>query len=346
MKKNKLLIYPSEAREDIQNILDKIVKVITNNSISECFDCLLLSGGFGRGEGSVIKENGVFSPTNDFDLFAICSIIPDDKKLMDLINFIEKELNLRFFDISIIHCSVFKKIKKKPIVTQSFFDFIFGSEILWINPIRQNIFALLNNYALFKEDIKVSKESAFSVLRTRLWCLIAMTNFNMAEPFYDVNSSFGYNFFCYQIIKAASAVMDAILIIEGCYKSPKYEDKIIIFKTTSFYKKYVPDVIIDLMQIKLYNKENVQEHIDISIYNAIISLYVCAYKYITRKCKPDYMVFTIFEQLQYCRNFLRGKKKQYPPYRLKNILLLKDIQRYRCRICILKKKMIALYSPK
>jgi len=64
----KYTAYGKEVDSKIQSQLDSICKVIIKylNPVS-----ILLIGGFGRGEGSVIFKKGKFIPINDYDLYAI-----------------------------------------------------------------------------------------------------------------------------------------------------------------------------------------------------------------------------------------------------------------------------------
>lgn len=64
----KYTVYGKNIDSKIQAQLDKICKVIANriNPIS-----ILLIGGFGRGEGSIIMKKNKFIPINDYDIYAI-----------------------------------------------------------------------------------------------------------------------------------------------------------------------------------------------------------------------------------------------------------------------------------
>src|SRR3989344_9687553 len=66
----KYTVYGKSVDEKIQIQLNEICKVIVKyvNPIS-----IILIGGFGRGEGSVIFKNREFIPINDYDIYAITS---------------------------------------------------------------------------------------------------------------------------------------------------------------------------------------------------------------------------------------------------------------------------------
>ena len=66
-----LIIEPSVAEKDIQNMINNILNMICESNISLKIDCIILGGGFGRGEGSVKKINNTYETTNDYDFFVI-----------------------------------------------------------------------------------------------------------------------------------------------------------------------------------------------------------------------------------------------------------------------------------
>ena len=56
-----------EADVTVQKALNLVVRNVLE-LMGENLDAILLIGGFGRGEGGVVKENGRFRPVNDFDM--------------------------------------------------------------------------------------------------------------------------------------------------------------------------------------------------------------------------------------------------------------------------------------
>lgn len=66
----KYTVYGKKVDLEIQKQLDKIIKVIVNhiNPLS-----IILIGGFGRGEGSIIYKNKKFIPINDYDIYVVTS---------------------------------------------------------------------------------------------------------------------------------------------------------------------------------------------------------------------------------------------------------------------------------
>ena len=67
---------------DLEIIVEEILKEIEN------VECILLCGGFGRGEGSVIVTESKIQPVNDYDIYVITEFKPD----FDTINSIRSKL--------------------------------------------------------------------------------------------------------------------------------------------------------------------------------------------------------------------------------------------------------------
>jgi len=69
----------------LQSYLDIVIKLV-NQKISKVIS-IILSGGFGRGEGSFLIEKGKVCPLNDFDIY----LVTEDKKSEDILNEIALE---------------------------------------------------------------------------------------------------------------------------------------------------------------------------------------------------------------------------------------------------------------
>jgi len=92
MSKYTIINDPS-ADSIVERDLSLIVKKI-KNFFGNYVQTILLCGGFGRGEGGVVKEDGVYRPLNDYDLTVIVkklSTIPEQLR-NNFINF-QKELD-------------------------------------------------------------------------------------------------------------------------------------------------------------------------------------------------------------------------------------------------------------
>jgi len=61
-----------EADRAVQMALDRVVDGVVD-LMGDYIDAIVLTGGFGRGEGGVIQENGRYRPVNDFDISIIVS---------------------------------------------------------------------------------------------------------------------------------------------------------------------------------------------------------------------------------------------------------------------------------
>jgi hypothetical protein len=112
----------------IQKHLDFIVKELLNYKNKLGTESVILVGGFGRGEGSVIKENEHVKPLNDYDLLIITNKLFSPHKLINnLSKRLAEELNIDFVDISTLHQSKLGKLQ--PTVFN--YDIKYGSQVIY-----------------------------------------------------------------------------------------------------------------------------------------------------------------------------------------------------------------------
>jgi len=104
--------------------LSYIVNQVKNNFKN--IQSIILVGGFGRGEGSVLIENGKPKPLNDYDLLIIGENI-NVKSLNKLSKKLANDLQIDYVDLSSIHRS---KLKKLP-PTIFNYDMKYGSRVIY-----------------------------------------------------------------------------------------------------------------------------------------------------------------------------------------------------------------------
>jgi hypothetical protein len=68
------------AEKMIFQMLNKISFCISNLVPSKQMKALILLGGYGKGEGGLVKENGTYLPHNNFDLLLVTSDLPETKR--------------------------------------------------------------------------------------------------------------------------------------------------------------------------------------------------------------------------------------------------------------------------
>jgi len=94
------------AESIISDMLDKITQVIINATNKKHIRSLVLLGGYGKGEGGVIRVNGSFKPHNNFDLMLISTQLNNHKRdelnqrLSDTLNTFAEQLGIGI-DISV-----------------------------------------------------------------------------------------------------------------------------------------------------------------------------------------------------------------------------------------------------
>ncbi|MCD8256729.1 MAG: hypothetical protein LUC40_06160, partial [Oscillospiraceae bacterium] len=83
--------------------------------------------------------------------------------------------DLSFFGIDCLTIGWMRERCKERTSRQFAFDFMTGSRILWKHPKREeDLERLFAEYG--KKMRKISIRSAYDVLRTRVWCIVALTD--------------------------------------------------------------------------------------------------------------------------------------------------------------------------
>jgi len=226
--------------------LKQFKSLIFSSNVFSDISYIGITGSIGRGEKDINDDN-----INDIDFIVIASSCNYNKKYL-LDKELQKITNTRFTDILYLNDKKFIAKVKKIYIEQYLFDFIFGNL-----PIYSKI-----NLEQYKNiNYKISLISAKDVLFTRLWALIA--------PFKIENNNLTHRddlyFSMYQLKKAYSAIIDAVLIKENLYNSPQKSIKVLIFKQSSFYQSHFE-------VIKLVEYDKFQEF-NIEVYRNVLYLY-------------------------------------------------------------------------
>lgn len=174
---------------DLRLVVDKV-------TIASPVLAIVLGGGFGRGEGSVlVTENGI-QPLNDYDLFVV---VPDDDRtdFRSLSTKIIGEVDVRLIDLMPIKVSSLSKLPP----TQSNYDLKYGSRHLW----GENVLDVIPQY----DEGCVSRGSARTLLLNRLICAIEAYSDKYEQR--DVTRQEAV-FLATQTGKVVSACVEALLI--------------------------------------------------------------------------------------------------------------------------------------
>jgi hypothetical protein len=164
---------------------------------------LMLVGGFGRGEGSVIIEKGHINVLNDYDFILVTKdTCPPPEFLRQQANQLAKQSGVRFIDLIPIQLSELGSLP----ATQFNYDFKHGAKVIW----GQNVIPLLPNY----KPHHISIESAKTLLLNRMICLLESysRSYEVVDPLKE------NRFFIYQQSqKVILSVAEALLISVGHY---------------------------------------------------------------------------------------------------------------------------------
>lgn len=179
---------------DLQHIVDRLK---TMPFVQE----IILGGGFGRGEGSVlINEQGV-RPVNDYDIF----IVVQDNSQFDfkpLAKELASELSMRLIDLIPIKYSNLKSLPPN----QFNYDLKYGGRHLWGEDLRDLIPA-------YEEGI-IDEGAGRTLLLNRLICAIEAFSDKFVKGTMNTEETF---FLVNQTCKVVSACVEALLIKKGKY---------------------------------------------------------------------------------------------------------------------------------
>jgi hypothetical protein len=322
--KGKYVIEPLEADMDIEYLLVQAAEKIVSSKIFSRISLIFVGGGFGRGEGSVVYKEKSYFPTNDFDIFVVNDSDYDANKKLQLENDLCALTQTAFTDITVMTSKQYQQIFNMKVMSQSDYDLLGGHKILWSDYIKDH------NVQVHR-DIRIKKNCAINVLLTRVWGLTAPYSVNLEKRLLE---PLNREIVPYQIVKSATAIIDAILIFEKRYQSNVYIEKINHFKETIFYKqnKIKNQLILDLVNAKIHNNLNVNEIIaELNYYlKEVVEIYIEASKYVfeTKQLKVTRYVFPNKRKL--LASFLLSSYKSYVNEKVRQfevLLLINDYLR-------------------
>ena len=248
---------------DTQNIddritfdLDLITQIILNQFTN--VESIILAGGFGRGEGSVLIVNNDIQPINDYDIYIITK---NNSKIVDLENLrnsILKRIQIRQVDIELIQAKKLKYLKP----TMANYDLKYASYVFYGNK-------------KILESIPFIDSSKLSLREGRTPLLLYLISILQAYPGEkDSQITDNEKFWIYQqISKSILGWSSALLILHGKYHSSYIErEKIfkeiinnevwceLVQKATQFKVSPFLDIKEDLYSLWYLNK---QEHMKV-----------------------------------------------------------------------------------
>ena len=164
---------------------------------------LILVGGFGRGEGSVLIDGGPIRPINDYDLVMVTTDHVDRDELRALRRQLADSLSVTWVDVTPRSPAALSRLP----LTMYNYDLKYGSRVLYGDP------AILDQIPSMDPRRMPLVEAELQFF-TRLWCFLgAFSTDYLAHPPAAEAAFFLTN----QMSKAILACVDAILIVDGQY---------------------------------------------------------------------------------------------------------------------------------
>lgn len=186
--------------------LQRDIEIIIAQVLQEWKTCdaIILTGGYGRGEGSwFLDANSVWQPYNDYDLVIVTADGISDQNRLWHENNLASLLQIRFIDILQISKS---ELQKLPNNIKNY-DLKYASKVIYGCP------SILDNIPSFDAS-NFSLRDVETLYFTRLFTLFGSFSSSAMTEGVDVENS---RFFRNQMAKAILAVVDALLVETGAY---------------------------------------------------------------------------------------------------------------------------------
>jgi hypothetical protein len=187
----------------VQSHLELIVEEIRRTTPDA--EAVILTGGFGRGEGSVICSDGSPRPLNDYDLLVAC----DERHRLTLKSLgrsLATKIGIDYVDIGPLNPGYFNKVSP----TLFTYDLKYGSQTIWGNEL------FLDSIPGFAPS-QISLEEGLQLLQNRVaGLLLALKPHMFASANWTESES---TFLIHQMAKAAIAIGDFRLLALGDYCS-------------------------------------------------------------------------------------------------------------------------------
>lgn len=183
---------------DLSIVIDQLTKDIGTNLVS-----LILVGGFGRGEGAILIENGEAIPINDYDFVMVLRKQCDVNLIAKIRRELAEKIGIWWVDISVYTVDQLRRLR----YTMYNYDLKYGSQVIYGDP---SILSLVPNM----DPAKMPLVEAEIQFHTRLWCFLGPFSVQYLEKLPTEEDKF---FLANQLSKALLACSDALLILNGQY---------------------------------------------------------------------------------------------------------------------------------
>ena len=197
---------------------------------------LILVGGFGRGEGGVLFENGVPKPINDYDIVIISKYRLYRSRRKKLSKEIAKELGIRLVDLIPIERTHLSKLP----YTMFNYDLKYGGHIFFGD---KNILGGMPDFNPSRMPLLEGKILLFN----RMICLLESYSAEFTKRSPTEDEKF---FLTNQSSKAILACCDALLLSKGLYHY-SYNERCSRFSETFKVKKKITGLVEQATDFKL-----------------------------------------------------------------------------------------------
>ncbi len=253
---------------EIANQLSVIINEILNYDGKLKLVSIVLFGGFGRGEGSIIVKNDVIKPLNDYDLFIVIKkpINPIQYfRIYSLLSKLSKTIQQKISIHADLIPLFYEDIKTlSPLIIN--YEMKYGSKILW----GEDIIKQIPNYS--PNDILLY--DGIVLLFNRMLCLI-----------YGYPKEKDKKFVIIQSVKALHACCESLLLLSGNYHF-SYEERNVRFKIIfpekfpEIYRKFpeLIDYVDKSINFKLHPDDNLFKYPE-QLWEKTVKMYFEVFKY-------------------------------------------------------------------
>ncbi len=229
-----------EINQKIETDLAQIKKIILKSD--DDIVSIILVGGFGRGEGSVILKNNKIQIVNDYDIVIITKKALPTEQIKILSERIIKELSIRLVDLIPYRISDLSSLP----LTIFNYDLKYASHIFFGD---KNILNLLPEY----ESELIPLSEGKNLLINRLICLTE----SFSKKFVKKRlSKKQFLFLVNQCSKAVLAVSDSLLLLRKKYH-PSYQVRAKMFNKEYGKMKKLNSLVSEATEFKLMPQDSI-----------------------------------------------------------------------------------------
>lgn len=193
--------------KDLMNSkLDSDIFIISQIITSElnALISIVLTGGYGRGEGAWITSSALeVKPYNDYDIYIISENPIELAQLIYIKYKLQSSLDVKWIDLDNLTLEDLKRLKN----TMRNYDFKYGSKVIYGDSSILDYIPAINTKKISYHDIE-------TLFFTRVWAFFGSFGNNGFTDLTNDESTF----FKYQMAKAILALVDAVLIDKKKYE--------------------------------------------------------------------------------------------------------------------------------